>query len=76
MTFCKERAPQSMPYTKNCWQLRNIGNKRSSLLQEREYQLVIQYQISPENMHTSNPIQTEQDVLMYLGLYMHMHLYS
>lgn len=40
----------------------------------RVHQLVIKYQIvSPENLPTSNTIESEQMALMYLVIYMYKH---
>lgn len=44
-----------------CW------DQENSVLQERAHQLFLQYQVtSPENIHTSNILQTRWAVLMYL----------
>lgn len=43
--------------------------------QGRARQLVIQYQmVSSKNIHTRN-IQTEQVLLLYLGIYMHINIH-
>jgi hypothetical protein len=53
------------------------GNWRIFLNERLElhFSVAIQYQmVSPENIHTSDNIQTGQGVLTYLGIY-NMHLY-
>jgi hypothetical protein len=54
---------RSHPYTKNYRKLRNAESWRSSLLKRRTHQVVIQHQmVSPENIHTSDILQTEQNI--------------
>lgn len=49
--------------TKNYRQLRDAESRRNSLTQGRAHALGIQYQmVGPENVHTSNIIQTEQAI--------------
>jgi hypothetical protein len=47
--------------------------RKNLLYQRRVYQLIIQYQVvSPENMHTSNTIWSEQVEFKYLYTYIYI----
>lgn len=59
-------------YTKSYRHLKNDEQGRNHLSQEREHQLIIQYQmISPENKNTCNIIQTENTVFRNTYVYAH-----
>lgn len=60
-------------YTKNYRHLKKKAEKgRNRLSQEREHQLIIQYQmISPENKNTCNVIETEKTISRNIYVYKH-----
>lgn len=66
----KERTRRPQSHTKHDKKLRNTRSERNSLPKGWAHQFVIKYQMaSSGNIHTSNIIQTDIIVFMYIGVY-------
>lgn len=69
----RENSMRLQSYKKKYGQMRKTGSRRSGLHQERAHGIVIQCQMSPENIHVSNNIWTQYFIFRNLQVYK-MHI--